>query len=257
MSIAMNKTLSLLASVVLLASCTSKKEILYLQDIDAKAEAMVNYEDPIIQPNDILKITVNTALPEAAAPYNNVSAQGMVPQNIQLLQLDGYLVSLTKTINFPVLGEISVADKTTGQLAKDIKSRLELGGHLSDPSVNVRLLNAKVTILGEVNQPGTFNFTEQNITVLQALGYAGDLTIRGKRDDILITREVEGVRRISHIDLTSSDFMDSEFYFVKPNDVIIVNPNDPRVKNAGFISDIGVLLTIASLALSVAVLLSR
>ena len=119
------------------------------------------------------------------------------------------------------------------------------------------LLNAKITILGEVNAPGTYNFTEQNITILQALGYAGDLTINGKRDDIIITRDVNGVRKISHIDLTSTDFMNSEFYFVKPNDNIIVNQNNPRVKESGFIGNIGTVLTIASLALSITILLSR
>ena len=114
-----------------------------------------------------------------------------------------------------------------------------------------------MTILGEVKNPGTYSFTEQNITILQALGYAGDLTINGKRDDILITREVDGVRKISHIDLTSSSFMDSEFYFIKPNDNIIVNPNNPKVKSAGFVGNVGTILTIASLALSITILLTR
>jgi len=148
-------------------------------------------------------------------------------------------------------------NKTAEQVEEAIRKKLVDGGHLTNPSVNVRLINAKVTILGEVNQPGTFNFTEKSITLLQALGYAGDLTINGKRDDILMTREVDGVRKVTHIDLTSSAFMDSEFYFIKPNDVIIVNPNNPRVKNAGFVGNVGTVLTIASLALSITILLSR
>lgn len=228
-----------------------------MQDAMTEASGEVKYNSATIQPNDILKITVETLVPEAALPYNKTSSQGMQPQNVQLLQLEGYLVSLDNTIKFPVLGEISTDNQTTKQLETTIKEKLVSGGHLLSPTVNVRLVNAKVTILGEVNQPGTYSFTEQNITLLQALGYAGDLTINGKRNDILITREVDGLRKVSHIDLTSASFMNSEFYFIKPNDVIVVNPNNPRVKNAGFVGDVGTILTIASLALSITILLSR
>lgn len=250
------RILSLLVLVVL-SACASKKEILYMQDAIQQDNSKVNYESANIQPNDILKITVETLIPEAAVPYNKGTQQGMQPQNIQLLQLDGYLVSLENTIKFPVLGEISTAGLTAMQLEEDLKQRLVNGGHLLNPKVNVRLVNAKVTILGEVNQPGTYTFTEQNITVLQALGYAGDLTINGQRNDVLMTREVDGIRKITHLDLTSAEFMNSDYYFIRPNDVIVVNPNNPRVKNAGFIGNIGTVLTIASLALSVTILLTR
>ncbi|WP_296313614.1 polysaccharide biosynthesis/export family protein [Winogradskyella sp. UBA3174] len=242
---------------VLISSCTSKKDILYMQDAESLNGKKLSYSNSTIQPNDILKITVESAVPEAALLYNKNFSQAVQNQNIQLLQLDGYLVSIKSTIIFPVLGEISTANKSTEQLAIDIKNLLKSGDQLNDASVNVRLINAKVTILGEVNQPGTYNFTEQNITVLQALGYANDLTINGKRDDVLITREVDGVRKITHIDLTSVEFMNSEFYFIKPNDVIVVNPNNPQVKRAGFIGDVGTVLTIASLVLSITILLSR
>lgn len=228
-----------------------------MQDANTMGSGAVNYNSASIQPNDILKITVETLVPEAALPYNRSSALGAQPQNIQVLQLNGYLVSLDNTIKFPVLGEISTENQTTKQLETTIREKLVSGEHLLSPTVNVRLINAKVTILGEVNQPGTYSFTEQNITLLQALGYAGDLTINGKRNDILITREADGLRKVSHIDLTSASFMNSEFYFIKPNDVIVVNPNNPRVKNAGFVGDVGTVLTIASLALSITILLTR
>ncbi len=250
------KYLSLLILTLTLA-CASKKDIHYFQDIKENTERPINYQSATIQPNDILRITVESNVPEAAIPYNRGSGQQVPQQGLQLFQLDGYLVSFDNTINFPVLGEISTKDKTTQELAKSIKTTLEVEGHLNDANVIVRLVNAKFTILGEVNQPGTFSFTEQNITILQALGYAGDLTINGKRDDIIITREVDGVRKVSHINLTQSDFMDSEYYFIKPNDLIVVNQNDPRVKQAGFISNIGTILPIVSLALSITILLTR
>jgi polysaccharide biosynthesis/export protein len=250
------KTLGLL-SLFILASCASKKDVLYLQDIDAKSESAIPYQSVNIQPNDILKITIGSLEPLAALPYNKGVTQGAQPQNLELMQLDGYVVTINQTIELPILGEISTQNKTTQQLEQFISNKLITEGHLSDARVNVRLINAKVTILGEVNQPGTFNYTDQNMTLLQALGYAGDLTINGKRDDVLLTREVDGVRKITHIDLTSAEFMNSEFYFIKPNDFIVVNQNNPRVKNAGFVKDIGTILTIASLALSITILLSR
>ena len=246
-----------LLSLIVMSSCATKKDILYLQDADSNNTSNITYQNSTIQPNDILKITVETLVSEASLPYNRGASSGAVVNSIELIKLNGYLVSNEGTINFPVLGKLKVSNLTTFEIENKIRKLLIEGGHLKNPSLEVRLLNAKITILGEVNAPGTYTFTEQNITILQALGYAGDLTINGKRDDIIITRDANGVRKISHIDLTSTDFMNSEYYFVKPNDNIIVNQNNPRVKESGFISNIGTVLTIASLALSITILLSR
>jgi polysaccharide export outer membrane protein len=241
--------------LVLLTSCASKKDILYIQDADVNNSSNIIYQNATIQPNDILKITVETLVPQAAVPYNRGTSSGAQVNSLELIKLNGYLVENNGSISFPVLGEINVSNLTTFEVGEKVKELLVLGGHLNKPSVDVRLLNAKITILGEVNTPGTYNFTEQNITIFQALGYAGDLTINGKRDDIIITRDVNGLR--TQIDLTSTDFMSSEFYFIKPNDTIIVNPNNPRVKNAGFVGNVGTVLTIASLLLSSIILLTR
>lgn len=244
-------------SLIMIASCASKKDILYLQDADSNNTSEIIYQDATIQPNDILKVTVETLVSEASLPYNRGSSDGALMNSIDLIKLNGYLVSNEGKINFPILGYIEVSNLTTREIETKISKILEEEGHLKNPSVVVRLLNAKITILGEVNLPGTYTFTEQNITILQALGYAGDLTINGKRDDIIITRDVDGVRKISHLDLTSTEFMNSEYYYVKPNDNIIVNQNNPKIKESGFIGNIGTVLTIASLALSITILLSR
>jgi polysaccharide export outer membrane protein len=177
--------------------------------------------------------------------------------SVELMQLEGYLVANDGSINYPVLGAITVVKLSAAEIEKKMVKLLEDGDPLNNPSVSVRRLNSKFTVLGEVKQPGTYTYTEQNISLLQALGYAGDLTINGKRNDIIITRDVDGVRKIAHIDLTTTDFMTSEYYYIKPNDQIIVNQNNPRVMNSGYIGSTGTILTIASLLLSVAVLLSR
>ena len=237
-------------------SCSSKKQILYFQDSENFTESKMNYENPTIQPNDILKISVETLVPEAAIPYNKTTSLGATASNIEIVQLDGYLVSNNKSIIYPVLGEVSVDGLTTSQVEEELKKRLE-DGHLINPTVNVRLLNAKFTVMGEVKKPGTYTFSEQSITILQALGYAGDLTINGERNDILVIREIDGERRISHLNLTSSKLFESSFYNVKPNDVIVVNPNSSKVKSAGFVGNAGTVLTIASLVLSTVILLTR
>ncbi len=239
----------------MLSSCASKKDIWYIQDAGENNTAQINFQQTTIQPNDILKIDVETLVPEAAEPYNKIGSINQI--SLLVLQLDGYLVNKEGLINFPVLGEIALSNLTMNEAEVKIKDLLVEGGHLKNPTVRVRVVNAKVTVLGEVNQPGTYNFSEQNITLLQALGYAGDLTINGKRDDVIITRDVDGVRTITHINLTNTDFMNSEYFYIKPNDTIIVNQNKPRVTNSGYVTGLSTLLAIATVALSSIIILSR
>ncbi|HNQ28000.1 MAG TPA: polysaccharide biosynthesis/export family protein [Aquaticitalea sp.] len=252
------KNILIVAFVALLScSCANKKEILYVQDAESYNNSVINFSVPIIQPNDILKITVGTLEPEAAIPYNRPTGDNARSVNLEVMQLDGYIVTKDHTINFPQLGTVSTKGITCQELQELLKKMLEDGGHLVNPTVNVRLLNAKVTVLGEVNRPGTYNFTEQNMTLLQALGYAGDLTINGKREDILVIREADSLRQISHIDLTSAKLMETPFYNIRPNDVIIVNPNEPKVKSAGFVGNTGTLISVISILLSTIVLITR
>ncbi|OZV69393.1 polysaccharide biosynthesis/export family protein [Winogradskyella aurantia] len=253
----MLQRLGIVFMLVLFCACATKKEILYLQDIDTQKEAAISYSNPTLQPNDVLRIDVGALNPESAIPYNLPTNNNQGGGNVQFLQLQGYLVSPDYTINFPVLGEISVAQLTTPELERHLKQRLEDENHLIAPSVNVRLLNAKVTVLGEVNAPGTYSFTEQNITLLQALGYAGDLTINGVREDVVVMRDEKGVKQITHIDLTTSDWMNGPYYFVRPNDVIVVNQNNPKVKTAGYIGNIGTLLSVVTITLTLTLLLTR
>jgi polysaccharide export outer membrane protein len=241
----------------LLQSCVSKKQMLYLQDLDSVNGQEITYNNHTLQVDDILKIAVGALMPEAALPYNNVTAGNMVANNIDVMKLDGYLVSQNSTINFPVLGELSVKEKTTQDLENDIKKLLVDGGYLINPSVTVRLLNAKVTILGEVQQPGTFPFTENNISLLQALGLAGDLTINGSREDVVVLRRLDGVQTTTRINLTSAKFLNGPYQMVKPNDVIVVNPNSAKLKTAGYVGNISAILGITSVILTTILLFTR
>ena len=241
--------------ILILQSCVSKKQVLYMQDLNVTDVSKVFSSENFFQENDILKIDVTSLEMEASIPYNKVTAVGGMMNSAELMQLNGYLVSKNKTINFPVLGEISVEGKTTKDLEVALIQQLESEGHLIKPNVSVRLLNAKITILGEVKMPGTYTFTENNISLLQALGLAGDLTIEGNRKDIILIRVADGKRITTKLDLTSASWLNSTYQNIQPNDVIIVNPNSKKVKSAGLVGNISTALSIASILLSTIILI--
>lgn len=251
----LNLNFILIAHLILLQSCVSKKQVLYVQDLNATDVSEITFLQNTFQENDILKIDVTSLEMKASKPYNKISQEGIIGNSIGLLQLNGYLVSNNKTINLPVLGEISVVNKTAFDLENYLEERLELEGHLINPNVTVRLLNAKFTVLGEVRAPGTYTFTEKNINFLQAIGLAGDLTIDGNRKDILLIRESDGQRTTTKLDLTSASFLISPYQNIQPNDVIIVNPNSKKVRSAGLVGNISTVLSIASILLSTIILI--
>jgi len=251
----------LLLSLILLstlASCVSKKQILYLQDIEkmaANSEAM--FSTPVIQPNDVLSISVTAFDMEAAAPFNLIMPARTVQEatNSSSRELQGYLVSQEGTIEFPVLGTIKVGGLSRQELIEKMKKEIQL--YIKDPIVNVSISNYKVTVLGEVARPGTYNIPDERITLLEALGRAGDLTIYGKRTQIILLREQEGVKTHTILDITKSDFLNSPYYFLKQNDVIYVQPNNAQVNSAAYNRNSSVYISIASVLISLIVLISR
>ncbi|MHA7943032.1 polysaccharide biosynthesis/export family protein [Formosa sp. 3Alg 14/1] len=250
------RLLGLISFLVILNSCSTKKEILYFQDYENIPKDVINFS-PQIQINDILSINVNSLIAEAAIPYNrNISSQGGAgSQEARPLKSIGYLVSSDGTITFPILGSITATGKTTKELESDITKILVNEGHLKNPTVIVSVINAKITVLGEVGSPGTITFEEETVTLPQAIGMAGDLTINGVREDILIIREVDGVRTVGHVDMTKTDWFTSEFYNLRQNDIILVNPNGPAVKQAGYITNIAGVFGVVSFILTLVLLI--
>ncbi|MGO3717700.1 MAG: polysaccharide biosynthesis/export family protein [Mesonia hippocampi] len=255
----MKKTLALIILALLMASCASKKEVLYFQDIDDTSLIPVKeiYQHPEIQSNDILKIDITALEQEAVLPFmfNKLNVGNQRSTNLQTMNLEGFVVGEDGTINFPELGKLKVVGKTTSELEDFLKEKLSQS--IINPTVKVRLLNYKVTVMGEVKSPGTYTIAEESITLPQAIGLAGDMTINGKRKEVLIVRQKDGERQIKRIDFTKSDWMNSEFYFLQPNDMVYVQPNNPKVKTAGFIGSVGNLLSVASILLSAAVIIFR
>lgn len=248
----------LILLLVLLSSCSSKKDIVYLQDVDEKRLENVNFIKPkvVIEINDILKIDVVTLNPESALPFNKTGGQNnMGVMQGGMIKLQGYSVDNNGDIELPLVGRVNVLGLSLREAEEKIKANLS--NYLKNPFVSASFVNYKFTIQGEVRSPGTFEVFEPNLTLLQALGMAGDLTIRGKRDDILIIRTIGSKRITRRIDLTKSDWMNSPYYFIKQNDYIYVEPNKPQVSAAGYITGLGSLLGLASFALTITLLLTN
>ena len=238
-----------------LFSCATKKEIIYFQDsADLNQTDIQKAFEPLIEPNDILHVSLSSFDETLVAPFNKEKvAENAV--NAQSLSLQGYLVSSEGTINFPVLGTISVAGKTRSEIEQMLKTKLT--DYVTDVVIDVRILNFKVTLLGEVGNPGVYTIQNERITLPEALGLAGDLTEDGDRNNIVVIREEGGKRIVSKIDLTKTDFFESPFFFLKQNDVVYVEPSLRGVKKSGFIPDIPALLSLFTVVLSAVILITR
>ena len=228
-------------------SCSTKKQMLYLQDLDNYSNSTLTYTTTKIQPNDILKIDVSDLNPVVAAPFN-INVGSNVQSSLEMMKLTGYLVNPQGNITMPVLNEINVGGLTPTNVEVKIKERLIKEGYLVSPTVLVRVLNNKFTILGEVKSPGVIPFIEESISVLDAIGLAGDLTYSGIRKDVMLIREVDGKRLVYHIDLTTASWMSDPDYRIRQNDVIMVKPNKLKANSGGLIKDpLQVISLVASL----------
>lgn len=239
----------LLILILLLQACATKKDMLYLQDLDAYNNSVVSFVVVPIQPNDILKITISDLNPLVTVPFNTAVTGQQTSAEMQ--KLSGYLVTAEGTIILPVLNSISVGGLTRLQIEDKIKNRLVEEGYLVNPTVQVRVVNNKFTVLGEVGSPGVKPFTEESISLLDAIGMAGDLTTAGIRRDIKLIREVDGKRLVFHIDLTTASWMSKPEFRIRQNDVILVTPNKLKVNSAGLIKDpiqtIGIIASLLTL----------
>lgn len=240
----------LLVLVLVLQSCGTKKKMLYVQDLDEYDNTALVYTTTKIQPNDILKVDVSDLNPIVAAPFN-IQSTGGAQQSTEMMQLTGYLVNPKGAIMLPILNEMGVGGLTPSEAEMKIKQTLINEGYLVNPTVQVRVLNNKFTVLGEVNRPGVVSFTEQSISLLTALGLAGDLTYSGQRKDVQLIRETNGVRTVFHIDLTTASWMSNPDYRIRQNDVLLVTPNTARVNSGRIVRDplqvLGVLSTVLAI----------
>jgi polysaccharide export outer membrane protein len=249
-----NKYLVILILGLILLGCATKKDIVYNLDAGGR-DIQQEFKNISIDYGDVLDITVSALNPESVAIFQRNS--GNLSNNIQqeLLALRGYLVDEQGFIEFPVLGKVSAVGLTTSDLANELKDKVSV--YVKNPSVNVRLVNYKITLLGEVARPGTYTVLEERIDILQAIGLAGDLTINADRRNVKLLRRTDNRIEDISLNLIEGDLLGSPYYYLKQNDVLYFAPNTAKVKSSGLIGNVGTVATVLSLILSFVVILGR
>ena len=222
---------------LLLASCRHTEEIAYISDAQRdSAFALKGQFSSGIQANDLLGIYVESQTPESTIQFNQetnkIAVLGGAVMNPGNNVVSGYLVNHDGDIVFPVLGKIHVLGLTHSELAALIEKKLVSDGHITDPVVTVKLMNFKVCVLGDVVRPGQLVVSGERLTIFEALSMVGDLTIYGQRHNVTVIREENGLRTIGELDLSSKSVFDSPYYYLQQNDVVYVEPNMRKKKNA-------------------------
>ena len=250
-----------LGIMLLLGACNAQKNILYLQDVESGTEIALP-ENYIIRlkPLDQITVVVNSSNPELAKSFNSStsfsslagtnSTTATSESSLQVLTIDerGY-------ITLPILGEVECAGMTRQELADKIERLIVEGGYIADPQVNVRFAGLTISILGEVNKPGRYDIKRDQITILEALALAGDLTIYGDRSSVAVVREMDGKSVVTKLDLRSSDIFTSPCYYLEQNDVVIVSPNKYKAATSEINQNRSFWISLTSTTISLATLI--
>ncbi|WP_047414426.1 polysaccharide biosynthesis/export family protein [Cellulophaga sp. Hel_I_12] len=249
-----NKILLLVFSIAFLSSCGSRKDIVYFQDT-SNFETLVddNAFEPKFKIDDEVSILISTTNPEASIPFNlfrGVAESGGTPDQVS------YLVDKYGEIDFPVLGKVKVAGLSPDELRTLLRSKLE-GTYLNDPIINIRLKNFRVTVLGAVNRPGTYLVLGERVTILEALGLAGDLNIQGKRQNIMVLRDFNGTKVTRRIDITSKEAFKNPMFYLTQNDVVYVEPSKSAIKTSSLDQRVTIGLSLVTFAITSVLLLTR
>jgi len=254
--------LLLVMSLMILSSCGSKKDLVYFQDepiINESLSEFDNTHEITYQPNDIITIDVSAEVSESVAAFNlpvvtfDTSTNGL-SQPTSLRQT--YLLDSQGNIEFPTLGTLKMGGLTRSEATKMLQDKIK--EYVNEFIINIRLVNFTITVLGEVTRPGSYTVNGERISLTQALGLAGDLTIYGKRDNIFLVREINGKKKYAKFDLTSINVVNSPVYYLAQNDVIYVEPNNARIKSSTFNPNTAVLISaISTFATIVAIFVVR
>lgn len=237
-----------------LASCASRKNIVYLQPSQIELENMQTKYVPKIQQEDLLTITVSAADVKATLPFSQQSVyQGAASSGSDMAFKPTYLVDVNGEIDFPVLGKVKVGGLSRLEATDLLRSKLKQ--YIVDPGVNLTFANFKITVLGEVAKPGTYTLPQERVTVLEALGLAGDLTIKGIRSNVLLIREKDGEKKMERLNLLSDSILNSPYYYLAQNDVIYVEPNGSQIRNSNLGQNTNVWISVSSIVISILTLI--
>jgi polysaccharide biosynthesis/export protein len=245
---------------VFMSSCINKKKVIYFQGNLENSETNKNY-DPVLKTDDILSITVMGLDADAIKPFNiptTINAQNAGGYVQGSATPTGYLIDVNGNIDFPVIGKIKLGGLTRSAAIDSIKKQLLLYLANSNPTVLLRILNFKITVLGEVKNPGTFTIPNERVTLPEAFGIAGDLLITGIRKNILVIRTENGKKTEIRVDLTSKQLFSSPAYYLQQNDIIYVEPNRAKANSSVVnATNVGLTVSVISLLVTLAVLFTR
>lgn len=257
--------LTMMTSVLLLASCSSSKKVVYFQDLEpGQTEIPVAKEKEItVRPEDKITIIVNTRDPQLTNLFNLPVAHNSLGSSNTSSgsgQVTPYTVDALGEIDFPILGKLYVAGKTRSEIAEYVKSELVSKDLVKDPVVTVDFVNLFISVLGEVKEPGRHNIDRGKVTILDAISMAGDLTIQGNRKNVLVLREEKGVQKSYTVDLCSAESIySSPVYYLQQNDVVYVEPNGKRSRestiNGNTVLSAPFWISLASFLTTIAVLI--
>ena len=257
----LRKELLLLFSVLMMCSCVSRKQLTYFRTLSPDNAKEINDQlsalpEPTVKINDALIITVTALDPEAVLPYNLPSVSYATPTSSTeptVASYQYYTVDAQGCIDFPVLGKLHVEGLTKSEVIRLVQQKLE--GQIVNPIVSMRFLNAKVTVLGEVRSPGNYSLNNGRMTLLEALGAAGDITQYGRRDNVLVIRDNLGELEFARLDLSTNDLFASPYFYLQQNDVVVIEPNQARAtsnQSMGlWLSMVGTVASAATVVVSV------
>ncbi|MGN7514135.1 MAG: polysaccharide biosynthesis/export family protein [Allomuricauda sp.] len=244
------------AITCLVFSCTPSKDVVYFQDA-TQFETLVddNTFTSKFKVDDLVSIHISTLDPEASAPFNlfrgaEEGGVSMRPEQVN------YLVDKNGEIDFPVIGKVKIEGLSPAETRELLRERLK--DYLKDPIINIRIRNFTVTVLGSVNRPGTYPINGEQITIMEALGYAGDINIKGRRDNVMVIRDFDGTKVYNRINLNSKDALKSPVYYLTQNDVVYVEPNKSGKTQSSLDQRASIAVSILSVLItSTVVLLTR
>jgi len=251
----MKKIIALVLFVGLMHSCATKDDVVYFNGMSSADNSIgLDSYSPTYHIDDELVIIVNALDSEAARPFNKAS----VSVSTDLLDARGreriqtYRIDPDGNVNFPVLGKLKLAGLNRSQATILLQEKLT--DYIKDPIVDIETVNYRITVLGEVARPGTFTATNERITLVEALALAGDLTIYGERENVLVIQDYDGKKTYTRVNLKSDDLFNSPVYYLSQNDVVYVEPNKTRAKNSAIGAQTGVLLSSLGLLISMTAL---
>jgi polysaccharide export outer membrane protein len=258
MKTSFQKALLLSTIFIAFASCVSKKDIVYFQNDTIDQSQVSNSYKTIIKPDDVLQITITALDVEAVRPFNLAAVTYSTSSNsaIGVAQQQTYLVDTNGEIDFPVLGKLKIGGLTRDELIAFLKDKLE-PDYILNPNINVRIANYKITVLGDVQRPGSYPIPNERITILEALGLAGDLNLSAQRENILVQREEEGKKVQYRVDLLSKKIFTSPVYYLQQNDVVYVEPNYAKIQSASANSNTSLIISVTAVLIGVLNILTR